>query len=72
MLDGALGDCTLAEENGKYNFCVKAQRRTTFINIDRVFTMQFLASYPPLHLCVCILASLLTTCSLAAGYFCIA
>ena len=36
------GDCTLTQNGSKYNFCVKAQRRTVYTNLDRVFTMQFL------------------------------
>ena len=41
------GDCTLVQDRGKYNFCVLASRRTVYTNLDRVFTMQFLASFPP-------------------------
>ena len=44
---GVPGDCTLVQNHfSKVNFCVKAQRRTVFTNLDRVFTMQFLARAP--------------------------
>ena len=31
----------LVPDSGKYHFCVKAQRRTVFTNLDRVFTLTF-------------------------------
>ena len=44
------GDCILVAGTGaaagKYNMCVKAQRRTVFTNLDRVYTMKFLVSHP--------------------------
>jgi hypothetical protein len=43
------GDCTLVQDRGKYNFCVLASRRTVYTNLDRVFTMQFLASFSPAY-----------------------
>lgn len=43
-----LGDCTLTTgSGGAVNFCVKAQRRTVFTNLDRVYTMKFLVSLVP-------------------------
>ena len=41
---GVQGDCILVPSGSKTNFCVKAQRRTVFTNLDRVFTMQFRVS----------------------------
>ena len=41
------GDCTLTQNGAKYNFCVKAHRRTVFTNLDRVYTMKFLVSLLP-------------------------
>ena len=46
------GDCILTADNSdetvatKYNFCVKAHRRTTYTNLDRVFTMTFTVRAP--------------------------
>lgn len=41
-INAAPGDCTITTSGSKVNFCVKAIRRTTFTNLDRVFTMKFL------------------------------
>jgi hypothetical protein len=49
VLGAVPGDCTLVKDGNKYNFCILAIRRTVYTNLDRVFTMQFLARDSPVQ-----------------------